>query len=459
MKRFRWDKKYLYWGVTAFLVIAGSILFFMLVSHLPAVKSTLKSVLRILSPFVWGLVIAYLLYPLQRIYDRQLFQPLLKKLRRKGGEEGKSAKLALGLSIFLSEISMLVIIAAVIWMIVPQLYQSIEKIIASSSDYFNTVSGWIDRLLVDYPEMEKIISDLFGDLSNGLLNWLNETVMPQFNSVLKNLTSGVYLVVKSVVNIFIGIIVSVYVLYNRRVFGAHIKKIIYCIFSVDAAARIIDAADFTNDVFMNYISGKLLDSLIIGIICYVGCSILKMPYTLLVSVIVGLTNIIPFFGPFIGAVPSAFIILMVSPLKCLIFILFILALQQFDGNILGPKILGNSVGINGFWVMFAIILGGGLFGFKGMLLGVPVFVVIYTLFKSLVNRKLKRSGLATETAVYENLDHIDPKTGEYVEKTETPRRRREAKKLHFTRSRKKTGEGEDAPPEPEDETPNDGQQP
>lgn len=457
MKKFRWDKKYLYWGVTAFLVIVGSILFFMLVSNLSSLNQAVGRVLSILSPFIWGLVIAYLLYPLQRIYCRAIFLPLTKRLyKRSGRAEEKAPKLALGLSVFLSEISLLIIIAAMVWMIVPQLYQSIEKIIASSNDYFNTVSGWIDRLLVDYPEMEVIISDLFGDISDGLLSWLNETVMPQFNSVLKEFTSGVYYLIKSIFNVFIGVIVSVYVLYNRQTFGAHLKKIIYCIFSVEAAARIIDAADFCNDVFMGYISGKILDSGIIGIICYVGCTILNMRYALLVSVIVGVTNIIPFFGPFIGAIPSAIIILMDSPLKCLIFIVFILALQQFDGNILGPKILGNSVGINGFWIMFSIILGAGLFGFTGMVLGVPVFVVLYAFFKSLVNRKLKRSGLPMETAVYKDLDHIDPQTGECVKKDYTPRRKGEPKKPHFSRSRKKT----ETPPEHQEGSgPNGGQQP
>lgn len=458
MKKFRWDKKYLYWGVTAFLVVAASILFYLLVSHVPAVKAALGSVMGILSPFVWGLVIAYLLYPLQRIYCRQFFLPVTKRLylKRERGEE-RASKLALGLSVFLSEVSLLIIIAAVVWMIVPQLYQSVEKIIASSNDYFNTVSGWIDRLLVDYPELEAFTTDLLGDVSKGLLSWLNETVMPQFNSVLKNLTSGVYYVIKGIINIFIGVVVSVYVLYNRQTFGAHIKKLTYCIFSVEAAARIIDAVDYCNDVFMGFISGKILDSAIIGVMCYVGCTILKMPYALLVSVIVGITNVIPFFGPLIGAIPSALIILMVSPLKCLIFVVFIIALQQFDGNILGPKILGSSVGINGFWVMFSIILGAGLFGFAGMLLGVPVFVVIYTLFKSLVNRKLKRSGLPTETAVYRELDHIDPKTGECVKKATVPRRKGTAKKPHFSRSRKKNED--EAPAEHSNDAPSGGQQP
>ena len=187
-------------------------------------------------------------------------------------------------------------------------------------------------------------------------------------------------------------------------------------FSVERAQKIRRAIAFTDKTFSGFINGKLLDSAIIGVICYIGCALLDMPYALLVSVIVGVTNVIPFFGPFIGAVPSALIILLVDPVKCLIFVVFIIILQQLDGNLIGPKILGSSIGINGFWVMFSIILGGGLFGFWGMLLGVPVFVVIYTAINEHITKKLKKSDLPWETADYIGVDYIDPVTYEPVMK-------------------------------------------
>jgi predicted PurR-regulated permease PerM len=208
----------------------------------------------------------------------------------------------------------------------------------------------------------------------------------------------------------IGIIVSIYVLNNLEHVAASSKRLLYSIFSVDMSKKLLDYLDFVDRTFMGFITGKLLDSAIVGLICYIFCAIVGMPYALLVSVIVGVTNIIPFFGPFIGAVPSAFIILMVSPIKCLVFVIFVIVLQQVDGNIIGPKILGSTVGINGFWVMFSIILGAGLFGFWGMLLGVPVFVVIYAAINGHVERKLKRSDLPWETAEYEDIDYIDPIT-------------------------------------------------
>ncbi|NCC69937.1 MAG: AI-2E family transporter [Clostridia bacterium] len=257
-----------------------------------------------------------------------------------------------------------------------------------------------------------------------------------------NITNGVYYFIRGVYYVVIGIIVSVYILFNKEAVGTGAKKVVYSVFSVPFAKKVLESARFTDGIFMGFISGKIVDSTIIGMICYICCMILGMPYPVLVSVIIGVTNIIPFFGPFIGAIPSAFLILMVSPLKSLEFVIFILLLQQFDGNILGPKILGESIGVNGFWVMFAIILGGGLFGFAGMLLGVPVFVVIYTGINTLVNRKLKKSGLPTETAAYENLSHFEPGSNEPVKKQprpEYPEIRAEKKALRRKKKEKTEG--------------------
>ena len=234
-----------------------------------------------------------------------------------------------------------------------------------------------------------------------------------------NVGAGVYYVVMAIYNLVIGIIVSVYMLGSKETFKANAKRVMYTLFSVDTVKKIFDGLDFTDKTFMGFINGKLLDSAIIGLICYIGCVLLRMPYALLISVIVGVTNVIPFFGPFIGAVPSALLVLLVDPFKCLIFVIFIIVLQQVDGNIIGPKVLGSSIGINGFWVMFSIILGGGLFGFWGMLLGVPVFVVIYTALGKLVTKKLVKRELPTDTDEYMNIDHIDPVTREIIEKEKT----------------------------------------
>ena len=409
MKRFRWDKQYLYWGVTAFLVLAACIVFYMLVSNLTWLGAVLRKIATILSPFVWGLVIAYLLYPLMKIYSRHLFTPLCRLIFK--NRPGRIPGTARALSVLLCIVTLLVFIGGLIWLVAPQIYNSIESIVEGSSDYISRADAWIERMLANYPEVAERISDTIGDLSNGVVTWATNQLLPRMSQLISSFTVNIMNVLKGIYNIIIGIIVSIYVMYGRESFAAHAKKIVYCIFSLEAAEKLLRGVQFTNEVFMGFISGKILDSLIIGVICYIACVLLRMPYALLVSVIIGITNIIPFFGPFIGAIPSALFILTESPWKMLMFVVFIILLQQFDGNILGPKILGNKVGINGFWIMFAIIFGAGLFGFAGMLLGVPVFVVIYTLIRKLVERKLVRSGLPADTETYMGLGYFDPKTG------------------------------------------------
>lgn len=412
---FRWDKMYLYWGITAFCVIAAAILFYMALRFLPFLGSALSTLLGILSPFIWGMVICYLLAPFMRLVERKLFTPLAHKLYKKS-KRSDGSHFARAMSVLLSELVLLAILTALVFLIIPQIYSSLQTIVASSSMYIDTASRWLQQLLEDFPEIEHYASQLLGEVNTSLMNWIQQTVLPELGSLISNVTSGVYYILLGIYNLVIGIIVSVYVLSNLEQFGASAKRILYSVFSVEMAKKIMEGLDFTDRTFMGFINGKLLDSAIIGLICYIVCAILQMPYALLVSVIVGVTNVIPFFGPFIGAIPSSLIILLVDPIKCLIFVIFIILLQQLDGNVIGPNILGNSVGINGFWVMFSIIVGAGFFGFWGMLLGVPVFVVIYAAINGSVTRKLKRSDLPWEAADYKDIDYIDPVSYQPVKK-------------------------------------------
>ena len=412
---FRWDKKYLYWGITAFCVVAAAILFYMALNYLPVFGKWIGSIVNILSPFIWGLVITSLLAPLMKAMEKNVFLPLAARIFKKS-KKHTGKRLARGLSVFLSVVVFLAVIAALVYLILPQLYSSIDTIVKNSPTYIDNLGKWAEQLLQDYPEIEQYVLTTLDRFNENIMDWLEKTVLPELGSMLSNLTAGVYYALKGVYNLIIGIIVSVYILGNIEGFGASARRLMYSLFSIEKAEKLREGVAFIDKTFMGFINGKLLDSAIIGLICYIVCAILNMPYALLVSVIVGVTNIIPFFGPFIGAVPSAIIILMVSPMKCLIFVIFIIILQQVDGNIIGPKILGSSIGINGFWVMFSIILGAGLFGFWGMLLGVPVFVVIYTGINSLIVKKLKSDDLPVDMAEYNNLDHIDPITRQAVKK-------------------------------------------
>ena len=258
--------------------------------------------------------------------------------------------------------------------------------------------------------------EVIGKVNTGLMDWIQTTVLPELGSLVANVTTGVYYVVMAIYNLIIGIIVSVYIPANHETFSANAKRWLYSIFSVETAQKIRRGLAFTNQTFAGFINGKLLDSAIIGLICYIGCALLNMPYALLVSVIVGVTNVIPFFGPFIGAVPSALIILLVDPFKCLVFVIFIIILQQLDGNVIGPK---NTRQLHRHQRLLGHVLHHprrGAVRLLGMLLGVPVFVVIYTAINEQIDKKLKKSDLPWETADYIGVDYIDPVTYERVMK-------------------------------------------
>ncbi len=409
MKRhFRWDKTYLYWGITAFCVIACATLFYMALNYIEILNGWLGTLMRAVSPFIWGLVISYLLHTMVNFLHKRILRPVLNRVFRKNPR--RADRTARYIAVAVSELVMLTIIVGLFFMIIPQLYSSIETIIINSPAYIDSLTEWVTKMLTDFPEISQYVAETLGDVNTDFISWLQTTILPKLGSLLSNVGTGVRYVVMGVYNLVIGIIVSVYILGNTEGFVNSSKRILYSSMNVDSAKKTLEAIRFVDRTFIGFLNGKLLDSAIIGLVCYIVCTVLGMPYTLLVSVLIGLTNIIPFFGPLIGAIPSALVILMVDPVKCLVFIIFVILLQQLDGNIIGPRILGNSVGISSFWVMFSIIIGAGLFGFWGMLLGVPVFVVIYTVTKAGIDRRLRRSDLPVEAEAYSNLDYIDPVT-------------------------------------------------
>ncbi|MBQ9045935.1 MAG: AI-2E family transporter [Oscillospiraceae bacterium] len=416
MKRFFSKSEYFKWGVTAFLVIAASLAFYMLLTNGQAFVATVRTITGILSPIIWGLVIAYLLWPSVKILQKKALGPLLKKLFPKRDLH----RLARALSILIAIVVALLLVAMLVYLVVPQLYDSVESIVTNSPQYYQTVSDWITNFLKDYPQAEQILLEATGNASQNLADFARNAVLPYLSKIITSLSTGLYSVLRAILNILVGFVVACYVLGNIEIFSAKCKKILYSVFSVKSTDNILAAVRFTDRAFNGFINGKIIDSAIIGVLCYVVCSILNMPYTVLVSVVVGVTNIIPVFGPFIGGIPTALIILLVSPTKALIYVIFIIILQQIDGNIIGPKILGSSIGINGFWIMFAILLGGGLFGVIGMVLAVPLFAVLYSGIGLLVDRRLKKRGLATETADYVDILGIDPETLEPIPAHPTP---------------------------------------
>lgn len=419
--KFRWDKKYLYWGVTAFLVVAGGISFYYLIFHGNSLKGNLASILGIATPIIDGLILSYLLWPIVSFLERKLLHPLLHKLQAKYPKLSKSdkklKKYCRGISILLTDIFVILVLTGFFRFVIPQIAFSIQSIVSQFDTYVNNLTGWLQNILANNPEIEKTVSDLINTYSHELENWMNRTLIPQMNTILKTVSLSMIGIAKALWNLVIGLIISIYLLGNKERFLGQLKKMTYAFFNTRTANALLEDAKLIDRTFGGFINGKILDSVIIGIICFFCVSIMKLPFPMLISVIVGVTNIIPFFGPFIGAIPCALLVLMVNPWQCLYFILFILALQQFDGNFLGPKILGSSTGLSGFWVIFSITIFSGIMGVMGMILGVPVFAVIYALLRRKINNNLKRKGMPLDSEKYVGLDKVDPKTGDFMQET------------------------------------------
>ena len=406
-------RNFLCWGLTALGVVICSIAFAFFLSHFQMVKEQAAEITGILMPIIYGGVLAYLMLP---IYNRSKTW-ILKSLSKKVKSEKRQMAIAKTGATAISLFVLVVIVAGLFWMVIPQIYSSILGLQASFEENMNNLALWLTKLLSDNPQLEQTVIPIYDQLSVQLENWLTTYLVPNASKLISGLSSGLLSVVNVLKNLLIGLIVMVYLLNIKETLTGQGKKIIYSILNLKNANRLIGQIRFVHKVFGGFITGKLLDSLIIGILCFIVMSVMDavigMPYVLLISVIVGVTNVIPFFGPFIGAIPSGFLILLVSPIKCLYFLIFIFILQQFDGNILGPKILGDSTGLPSFWVLFSILLFGGLYGFVGMIIAVPVFAVVYSGVSSLVNRSLEKKELSLNTDDYVELTEIDEERKTY----------------------------------------------
>ncbi len=392
----RRDSTYFKWGVTALAVIFISILLVVIFTDLPGFFKLVTNILSILSPLISGAVIAFLLNPLVRLVDRWL-APKLTKHEKKPGS-GK--KLSRAISIVFALIFAALVIYAFFSILLPQLGESIQGIIDSAPKYFLSIEQWATNLLADNPEVQYYADMAIGKIQEYLNEWISTSLPTDIQNVLTTVFTSAFSVVKSLANIVIGVFASIYILASKDKFQAQGKKIVVALFKPARADHILHVGREINRVFNGFVIGKIIDSAIIGVLCYLGMLILKLPYPALVATVVGVTNVIPFFGPIIGAVPSALLILLVNPLQAFYFVIFVIVLQQVDGNVIGPRILGNSVGISGFWVLISITVATSLFGFAGMILGVPVFAVIYMLISDAVNSALRRKGRSTVTNDY-----------------------------------------------------------
>lgn len=403
--KIRFNKKYFSWGLTAFLVIAAAIFFYYILFHSSNLSEAVHSLITISMPIIDGLILAYLITPLLNSIEQKVIKPIYEKA--KVPMTKKIRKRMRILSIMVTLLVIFVVAYEFFSMIIPELIRSIQSIIFQFPMYISNLNNWITVLLNNNPELESVVMQLLDKYSAMLTDFINSSVLPKINDLIRTLSLSVIGFFKAMWNFIIGFILSIYVLGSKEKFAGQAKKIAYAFLDTPAANHIIANFRFIHSTFSGFIVGKIIDSIIIGIICFVCTSLIGTPYAILVSVIIGVTNIIPFFGPWLGAIPSALLILMVDPIQCLYFVILILVIQQFDGNILGPKILGNSTGLSSFWVIFAITIFGGLFGVLGMVVGVPIFAVFYAGFRALVNKQLGKKELPTDTQPYLNVGSIN----------------------------------------------------
>ena len=407
MKNFL-EKKYVQIGVTAFCVIAASLLFYFGIFHTASITKGLKAIYNILTPIVYAAAISYVLWPLIRFMEKSIIYRICEKKNWKPSE-----KVRHGIRMICVIVTLLLFffgIYGLLSMLIPELINSITNIIDNLPRYINNIEKWLTNLLKNYPELEENSSMIFSTVTARAETWLTNDLLPKINLLVASFSTGFMGALVFLKNFLIGAMISIYLLYGKESYVAQGKRLLYCLFSTQTTNNIIRDLQYVDKTFGGFIIGKVLDSLIIGILCYIGTTILNLPHALLVSVIVGVTNVIPFFGPYIGAVPSAVLILLVNPIQCIYFVIFILLLQQFDGNFLGPKILGGSTGLSSFMVIVAILVGGGLFGIFGMFVGVPACAIICTVIRNGIQSRLEKKKMPIDLESYRDIDHLDAKT-------------------------------------------------
>ena len=376
-------KPYLYGMLAGFGAISLSIIFFFLIYRFDGFGSAISTLTGILMPFIYGAVIAYLLKPVCNTIEAFLRRFIPEKMKG----------LINALSVTFTILFGLLLIYALCMMIIPQLITSVTTLYYTAQANITKFMYWANH--VEFFEQNTQIMDLlnsaYDTVSTSIDTLVKTKLLPSMQNIVSGAAIGVLNVVTVAKNLIIGIIVAVYILASRKRFVQQAKMVLYSLVKPRWANLITEEVKYADRMFGGFINGKIMDSAIIGVLCYIGCLIFKFPSALLVSVIIGVTNVIPFFGPFIGAIPATLLILIQNPIKALWFVLFVLVLQQLDGNIIGPKILGNTTGLSSFWVLFAILLFGGLWGFAGMIVGVPLFAVIYDVIKKLVIHGLRRN--------------------------------------------------------------------
>ncbi len=404
------------------LIVA--ILFFFALYKIRDIISVIGSFLNILMPLIYGLIITFLLSPLCNKVEE-----LLEKWIPASEKRGRQRQILIrGVSVAFSVLSALVLVILLLVLVLPQFFGSVINLINNVPTISETISGWIENGLSSAtPEHQAQALELYENVGQYFQNWLENTLLPQVQSMLGSVSEGLLGLLNLLKNLILGLVVSVYLMFSRKKFLAQSRKLLYGVFSAKWGNHILWLCREISDTFQDFLLGKIVDSLIIGVICYIGMCILRLPYAVLISTVIGITNIIPYFGPLIGMIPTTLLLLTVSPAQALTFLIFVLILQQVDGNVIGPRILGTATGLSSFWVLASLVIFGGMFGFVGMIIGVPIFAVIYDLVQMGVEYLLEQHQLPLDSHVYENMDYVDLETHTVLQRKKKGKKEREEK--------------------------------
>ena len=391
-------KRYLKIGITGAAILASGILCAFVLFKMRVIIELLKGITGILKPFLYGAVIAYLLAPLCNKIEEKLFQTFPKANR-------KAKRFICFIAIVISLCVALAIVWMVIMLIIPQVWDSVMKIIDMVPQKITILNNWIEHMLENQPELQAYFEEFANQAESHINSLLNVDTIQKVQSIINSLSVQVFGVLGILKNISLGFLISAYLLGSRKLFGAQAGLILHGVFPDKWAGIIEEEIRYTDKMFNGFLVGKIIDSAIIGLLCFAGLSFMGFEAPAFIGVIIGITNIIPFFGPFIGAIPCGLLLLLENPMHCLYFIIFIFVLQQLDGNVIGPKILGNTTGVSSFWVLFSILLFGGMWGVVGMVIGVPLFAVIYDIIRKLVYRGLRKHKRESMITDYEEKYH------------------------------------------------------
>lgn len=402
------------WGIVAFLTVAACIFFYFLLFHGGRIATGFSKIYNAMMSIVVGIIIAYIISPIVNFIEKKILMPILQRRGIKFENEiyDSRRKTMRKYSVLISFILVALILYALIALIVPQLIKSIEEIVGGVPNYVRNVNKFINTYLDSQPDIANYLNNTLNSATSKFDNYIDNSIVPNMSEIIQDVSKRFVSFVKGIFNLIVGIIVAIYLLNSKEILCAQAKKMAYAFFKEGIANELVGSFRFVHYTFIGFITGKLVDSIIIGFLCYFGCLIFKIPYPILLGVFVGITNVIPFFGPYIGGITGSILLVLINPISALIFLIFVIVLQQFDGNILGPKILGNSTGLSSFWVIFAIMLFGGVFGIVGWVIGVPVFAVFYAFVRRITNHYLTARKITTDTTEFTDLAYIENGTVE-----------------------------------------------